>query len=268
MTDIIDSFRHRLEHLGAEGRRLRAALLANGGETLPDAFTAWQRECGTTISQLSGGSKAHWLSRAFSEALLVPAGAAGTPMPSGAAAERNLAGDAGVTTIIDRLLGVLEAAGQSLAGAVAAPAAEASAAPRARFQFIENTTLRSGLESAYRDGQQSFAEGDFSRALLTNCSILETIITDALERAAAGRLAPHDPPAPPIVEWPFAARIAVAERAGIISRGCARLPSVAREYRALVDGHLASGDTFVTEREAKLSSDVLHVILRDLAPGR
>jgi len=37
---------------------------------------AWQEDCGVIINQLSGGSKAHWLARAFSGAFLMrsPAG--------------------------------------------------------------------------------------------------------------------------------------------------------------------------------------------------
>ena len=256
LTTSIDVYRHRLDHLRAEGRQLRA-VLASTSESLADleALRVWQRECAATVSQLSGGSKAHWLSRAFSEALLVPAAPAG----------------ASVVTIVDRLLGVLDSAGHSLADAAAVPAADPAGPPppRPRFTFIEDATLRSRLEGAYLDGQQAFSRGEFGLALLTFCSILETIITAALERRGLDQLTPHDPPAEPIVDWPFGTRIAVAERAGIISRGCARLPGVAREYRALLDaqGETAE-DTFISARDARLASDVLHVILRDLAPGR
>jgi hypothetical protein len=253
--DPVATFRHRLDHLRAEGRELGSALAGlqdSAGNLEP--LRVWQRECAATISQLSGGSKAHWLSRAFSEALLVPNAGAG----------------AAVVTIIERLLAVLDSATQSLAAATV-PASDATAPPpqRPRFTFVPDLTLRSQLESAYLDGQQAFGRGEFVVALVTSCSILETVITDALERRGSDTLSAHDPPREPIVEWPFGTRIAIAERAGIISRGCARLPGVAREYRALLDAQGdTAADTFVSPRDAKLASDVLHVILRDLAPGR
>jgi hypothetical protein len=69
--------------------------------------------------------------------------------------------------------------------------------------------------------------------------------------------------------WSFEQRIAVAERAGLISAGCARLPAPARRYRDLVD---EAGDvrvnTEVTAREAKQAAQVFKVIVRDLNPGR
>src|SRR5262245_27337626 len=34
------------------------------------ALRIWQRDCAELVNELSGGSKAHWLSRAYSEALL------------------------------------------------------------------------------------------------------------------------------------------------------------------------------------------------------
>src|SRR5206468_3614163 len=36
-----------------------------------DVTRAWQTDCAAAINQLSGGSKAHWLARAYSEAFLV-----------------------------------------------------------------------------------------------------------------------------------------------------------------------------------------------------
>lgn len=258
MTDPIATYRHRLDHLSMEGRQLRAAL-ANfpDGSAQLQALHVWQRECAATVSQLSGGSKAHWLSRAFSEALLVPASTD---------AQRH---DASIVTIIDRLLGVLDSAGQSLADAVAPPSSDVASRPppRPRFTFIEHATLRSNLEAAYLDGQDAYHRGDFGLALMTFSSILETVITDALERRGSERLAPYEPPPEPIVSWPFATRIAIAERAGLISRGCMRLPEAARTYRAVFDGETIAPLT-ASARDAKLTSDVLHVILRDLAPGR
>jgi hypothetical protein len=67
----------------------------------------------------------------------------------------------------------------------------------------------------------------------------------------------------------FDARIASAERAGLIRGGCARLPQVARTYRDLTDGdgELRPG-AVVSEREARVTGQVLQVVMRDLDPGR
>src|SRR4029077_9335348 len=56
----------QLERLMQRGRQIRAARSV-------DATRAWQQECAAAINQLSGGSKAHWLARAFSGAFLVRA---------------------------------------------------------------------------------------------------------------------------------------------------------------------------------------------------
>jgi hypothetical protein len=95
--------------------------------------------------------------------------------------------------------------------------------------------------------------------------MLDAAITYALEQE--GR---SDQPWPgPIAAWPFAGRIAAAERAGLVSGACARLPAIALEYRSLLDSQGdISGDRPVSSRDATLASQVLHVILRDLAPGR
>jgi hypothetical protein len=231
------------------GRQLRTAIAADPDSPSSRASLGdWQRECASAITQLSGGSKQHWLGRAFSEALLVPtAGAASVS----------------VAAIVDRLLQVLESARRSLADAVIASEAPPS---RTRFASVENSSLRASLEHAYSDGQEALTRGDTALALVTFCSILETVVTDALERRGVDRLGACSPPARPIVEWPFTTRIEVAERAGLVSRGCARLPRAARTYRDLVDAPLASAD--VSPRDAKLARDVLNVILGDLSPGR
>jgi hypothetical protein len=135
--------------------------------------------------------------------------------------------------------------------------------------MIENAALRTSLERAYLDGQDAFKRGESALALMTFCSILETVITDALERHGIDRLTANGPPPGPIVSWPFAVRLALAERAGIIAGGCARLPQVAREYRDHMDEPATStGIAGISSRDAKRTSEVLHVILRDLSPGR
>ena len=61
----------------------------------------------------------------------------------------------------------------------------------------------------------------------------------------------------------FGERIAVAEKIGLIRGGCQRLPPIARTYRDAVDA-----DRTVSERDAKVTRQVLHVVMRDLDPGR
>jgi hypothetical protein len=256
VTAVADAFRHRLDHLAAEGRQIRQSLAsAPDGPAELAALGMWQRECAATIGQLSGGSKTHWLARAYSEAFLVPL----APAES-----------ASVTLIVERILGVLDRAGGSLASAPAVGPPERGDAspgsvPHGRFSFIEDLALRPHLESAYVDGQGALARGEPAVALVTFCSILDAVITYALEQV--GRI---DQPWPgPIAAWPFAGRIAAAEQAGLISGACARLPAIALQYRSLLDsqGDISS-DRAVSSRDATLASQVLHVILRDRAPGR
>src|SRR5204863_266464 len=143
----------QLENLTRRGRQLSDALAANP-DAAPSlaAARAWQQAAAAAIHQLSGGNKAHWLSRAFSGALLIRSAEAGA---------------------------VIEA------------------------------------------------------------------------------------------DWSFGARIAAAEREGLIRGGCARLPPVARTYRDLTDaeGKFRS-DVSVSERDARVTTQVLHVVMRDLDPGR
>jgi hypothetical protein len=54
----------------------------------------------------------------------------------------------------------------------------------------------------------------------------------------------------------------VAEKAGMIRGGCARLPAVARAYRD--NGAKAE----ISERDARTTGQVLNVVMRDLDPGR
>jgi hypothetical protein len=77
-------------------------------------------------------------------------------------------------------------------------------------------------------------------------------------------------PGEQIADWSFETRIAVAEKAGLIRGGCARLPPSARAYRdvADVDGAAGSATTPISERDAKIARQVLHVVMRDLDPGR
>jgi hypothetical protein len=108
-------------------------------------------------------------------------------------------------------------------------------------------------------------QGEFAPAMRTSCGILESVITDALEHKGTAELASSGAPAGRIADWSFDERIAVAEKAGLIRGGCARLPAVARAYR----DNNANGHTIaVTERDARIAGQVLNVIMRDLNPGR
>src|SRR4029077_1986057 len=90
-----------------------------------DATRAWQQECAAAINQLSGGSKAHWLARAFSGAFLVRAADGGVVV------------EADSTEIVDRILEVLAQGAASLSRLDDVEAASSGAAPRPRrFDFV------------------------------------------------------------------------------------------------------------------------------------
>jgi hypothetical protein len=225
-----------------------------------DATRAWQRDCAAAVHQLSGGSKAHWLSRAYSEAFLVRSADGGVVV------------EAEASEIVDRILDVLAQGAASLSRMDAVAAASTGAPPRPRrFEFVRNAELRPVLERAFDDSRAAFERGEFALALILSCSVIETLLTDALDAVANTtddrRGGPSGPPSvgPPS----FDQRIAQAEKAAIIRGGCARLPAVARAYRDLTDeaGELRAG-VHVTEREARLAGQVLRVVMHDLDPGR
>jgi hypothetical protein len=248
----------QLADLMRRGRQLRDALAANAADALSlAAARSWQQACAAAIHQLSGGSKAHWLSRAFSSALLVRSAEGGAVV------------EANVGEIVGRILDVLEQAGASLSSIDEVAAASSTAPPATRrFEFVHGAQLRPILEQAFVDSGRALANGDFTLSLRTSCGILEAIITDALEHCGL------DPSIQSAIRNPqsamtFEARIAAAERAGLIRRGCARLPPVARAYRDVADVDGAPGSAVApSEREAKLARQVLHVVMRDLDPGR
>jgi hypothetical protein len=236
-----------IEALIRRGRRIRNAPVA-------DAMRAWQTDCAGAINQLSGGSKAHWLARAYSEAFLV------RPAPGGIVVEVD------PKEIVDRVLGVLAQGATSLSG-LDDVAASPGAAPRPRqFGFVHDADLRPVLEQTFDESRGAFERSEFGLALILSCGIIEAVLTDALDHAqsaAGGEAEGH------VADWSFERRIAAAESAGLIRSGCARLPAVARGYRELTDadGDLR-GDAVVSEREARLAGQVLRVVMRDLDPGR
>jgi len=256
----VDTYLPHLEGLILRGRRLRDTLAADpSSRSALAANRVWQQDCGITVNQLSGGSKAHWLARSFSEAFLVRS--AGSVVETAAPAE-----------IVNRLVDVLEQAVTSLSGMrddqVVSPSSEAAPATH-RFDFVHNPELRPVVEQAYSESQLALEQGRFGPALLTSCGILDAIVTDALEHQGHTALAAADVPAGTIAVGSFEARLAVAERLGLIHGGCARLPPAARRYRELTnaDGEWSPSVT-VSEREARQAGQVLHVIMRDLDPGR
>lgn len=256
----IDTYLAHLNGLIGRGQQLRDNLTAHpaDGSLMMDT-RRWQEDCGQIINQLSGSSKAHWLARAFSQAFLKRS------------ADGSAAQGAAPSEIVQQLLAVLGQAvvtlSQATDSAISSATAE-SPAPR-RFEFVHNPDLRPVLERAFADSRASLEKGDYQLALITSCGVLESIITDALEHKGLPALASAGAPPGKISEWSFETRLAVAEKAALIRGGAARLPEIARTYRDRLD---AQGEPIpggvVSERDARRTGQVLHVIMRDLDPGR
>ena len=231
----------QLAKLERRGVDLHEALTAGSGdERQRPAVGLWQQDCAAAIHQLAGGSKAHWLSRAFSDALLVRSAAGGAVV------------EADPQQIVLRIIDVIARARQSLSQMEEVANASSAAPPAQRFEFVHNATLRPLLEQALDESARAFEEHDYTRSLITSCSVLESVLTDALEHLGYR-----------ISDLGFGERIAAAEKNGLIRGGCARLPAVARAYR-----DADSTTIIVTAREAKVARQVLHVVMRDLNPGR
>jgi hypothetical protein len=248
----VDSLIHRGEELHHQ--------LAAGPTPAPDtpALRAWQQQCAEAVTHLSGGSKAHWLSRAFSEAFLVRSADGGALV------------EASAVDIVRRLVEVLGRARASLLQMAGDPGAIFAtddqlreARPPQRFEFVHRRELQPVLERAYADGRAALDRGEFGAALVLTCTVLESIITDALEHTAGGGAAAEIP------AMPFEERIAAIERAGLIRGSCARLPPIALHYRDLLDdtGELDAA-AIVLARDARTAAQVLRVVIRDLDPGR
>lgn len=251
----IEAYLTRLGNLISRGRELGDALAANqADQSVIMATRLWQQDVGITVNELSGGSKAHWLARAFSEAFLLRS------------ADGDAVEGAAPDEIVKRLVAVLEQAVTSLSkadGATIASASSETQAPR-RFDFIHNVELRPVLEQSYIESKRALDQGLYANALQTACGILESIVTDALEHKGLPVLAASGAPAGKIADWSFETRLTVAERAGLIRGGWARLPEVAWTYR----DQGADGPSAVTQRDARVAGQVLNVVMRDLNPGR
>jgi hypothetical protein len=248
----IQTYLEQLNRLRARGQELHNLVAAHPSDSsITASVRHWQNECGIIINDLSGGSKAHWLARAFSGAFLA----------------RSVEGQAveGVPPeeIVFRLIGVLEKGAASISG-IKDAGADATPEPLSphRFDFVHNAELRPILEQAYIDSRSALDEGKYSASLMNSCSVLEAIVTDALEQKGLSALIESGAPAEKIPEWSFETRLTVAERAGLIRGGCARLPAVARGYRE------SGAEIDVSERDARVAGQVLHVVMRDLDPGR
>lgn len=256
----IETYLSHLDGLIRRGKELRKTLIENPADgSVLMATRRWQEDCGATVNQLSGGSKAHWLARAFSQAFLKRSS-------DGSAAQ-----GAAPAEIVQQLLAVLEQAANTLSHVskdTLVSATNDAPAPH-RFDFVHNAEIRPVLEGAYADGQSAFDKGDFQLALVTYCGILEAIITDALEHKGLAALLDSGAPAQKISEWSFETRLAVAEKAGLIRGSAARLTEVARSYRdRMNEKGEAIPEGIVSERDARRTGQVLHVIMRDLDPGR
>jgi hypothetical protein len=261
----IDTYLTHLDGLLRRGRQLRNALASDPSNPSAMAATrAWQEDCGVTINQLSGGSKAHWLARSFGEAFLMRS------------ADGRAVSGAPPAEIVTRLLGVLEQAVATLSGmddasgvSGSSPASASQDPPLRRFEFVHNSDLRPVVEQAYTDSRRALEQADYDLALRTSCGILEAIVTDALEFKGPIALATAGAPAGKIADWTFETRLAIAEKAGLIRSGCARLPVAARTYRDHADVEGESGSkASISERDARRAGQVLHVVMRDLDPGR
>jgi hypothetical protein len=249
MHSQLDAALAQLSALVRRGRAIRDRLDRDprGADAAAEG-RIWQHDCAAVVSQLSGGSKAHWLSRAYSTALLVRSrdGAALT--------------EADAAEIVTRVLDVLDRAASSLVQPEAAIAATDEPPALRRFDFVRDEALRPVLERAYVESALALEAGDYTRSLLTTCSVLEAIITDALS-ASAG--ADGEEMVRDVLEMSFTDRIAAAEARRLIGAGCARLPPIGRDYRVV-----SERDAIVTRRDAVVARQVLHVVLRDLDPGR
>lgn len=236
----------QLETLIRRGREIRQAHGARRLQPSDGLTRAWQRDCAAAINQLSGGSRAHWLARAYSGAFLVRSADGGVVV------------EADPTEIVDRILDVLAQGVSSLSRMDEVEAASSGAAPRPRrFEFVHDAALRPVVEQAFDDSRDAFARDEFAVALILSCGVIDALLTDALEHCGSQSA------------MSFEARIAAAENAGLIRGGCARLPQVARTYRDLTDanGELRPAAS-VSERDARVAGQVLHVVMRDLDPGR
>jgi hypothetical protein len=260
----IQAYLSQLDALIQRGRELRDLVALHPADSsIAAAIRHWQNDCGIAINELSGGSKAHWLAKAFSEAFLIRS-------------EGRTVEQAAPEQIVSRLLNVLEKGAASLSTLNDTKAVSGPEAPPHHFDFVHDPKLRPVLEQAYQASRSALENGAFSDSMLNSCGVLEAIVTDALEHKGLSALIQLGAPTGQISDWSFETRLAAAERAGLIRGGCARLPLVARGYREHPDhaNHDAKDDAkedarpVISERDARIAGQVLRVVMRDLDPGR
>jgi hypothetical protein len=255
---LTTAYRARLEALAREGRALEDRLTADPTSSAAlDQARSWQHQCGALVGELSGGTKTHWLARAFSGAHLIPGGHTSAP----------------IAEILARIIGVLDQAERSLGeldrNAAAGHEREPSLRPPSgRFEFVSDAALRPVLDAAYVESREALDDSRFTDALRMSCGLLEAIVTDVLARVERSHLDVHGAPRTAVTEWPFEVRLAVAERAGVIRGGCARLPPAARRYRDPATVAEGLSEEAVSEHDARVTGQVLRVVMRDLNPGR
>src|ERR1019366_3449398 len=199
-----DNLRHQRDPslAGLEALIRRGQLIR--GTPAVDAIQAWQQDCAAAINQLSGGSKAHWLARAYGDAFLVRSTGGGVVV------------EVDATEIVDRILTVLAQGATSLA-LMDDVSASSGVAPRPRqFEFVHDAELRPVLEQTFTNSRDALERGEFGLALILSCSVIEAVLTDALDHA---RSRAHDAPEGRIADLSFENRIAAAESAGLIRSG-------------------------------------------------
>ena len=139
---------------------------------------------------------------------------------------------------------------------------------RGRGGSTSCTTRRCGRSSSRRSTTAAHAleRGEYGLALILSCGVIEALHHRRAPASADLAIAGSADPSPTGRSRRASPR-RNAQR--LIRGGCARLPPVARNYRDLTDadGELRSG-TAVSEREARVTTQVLHVVMRDLDPGR
>jgi len=149
-----------LDGLIRRGRELHTRITSNTRNPQSHVFSAssagsawdvdladvriWQTDCAAAINELSGGSKAHWLSRAYSNALLVRS-------TDGAAVVEADAGE-----IVRRVLDALEQGRQSLISMNTAQPYSADAQEPHRFDFVHDPELRPVLERAFVESRRPY----------------------------------------------------------------------------------------------------------------
>ena len=133
----VDASLDLIEDLTRRGREIKVTLAV-------DVLREWQRDCAAAINQLSGGSKAHWLARAYSGAFLVRATDGGVVV------------EASATEIVDRILDVLAQARTSVMRIEGLSASPSAAASPPRFDFVRTPQLRPILAQAFTDSARAF----------------------------------------------------------------------------------------------------------------